>query len=347
VVTERPAAKRHAGNRRPTLEQVAALAGVSRGTASRVLTGHPNVSARARAAVESAAERLRYTPNQAARSLVTRRSDSVAFVVSETQERLFTDPFFVGVLRGAHAEVAARHRQMFFSIASSDEERSQLETFVAGGHLDGVVLVSLHGADPLPGRLHQMGVPVVLSGRPYVDDGSLPYVDADNRGGARSATAVLLDRGCRTIGTVAGPADMPAAQDRLEGFRAALRGTGQRAGNRVERGDFTIDGGAEAMRRLLDKAPDIDGVFVASDLMAIGAIQAIEQSGRRVPDGVAVVGFDDVPAALISQPPLTTIRQPIEAMGREMARLLLDLLDGREVSHPTILPTVVVRRASA
>jgi DNA-binding LacI/PurR family transcriptional regulator len=349
-VTEPRSVNGRADARRPTLEQVAELAGVSRGTASRVLTGHPNVSKRARAAVQEAAQALHYTPNRAARSLVTRRSDSVAFVVSETQERLFTDPFFVGVLRGAHAEVAARHRQMLFSIASSVGEREQLAQFVGGGHLDGVVLVSLHGDDALPMRLQQMGVPVVLAGRPYVDDGTLTYVDADNRGGACTATKFLVERGARHITTVAGPADMSASQDRLEGFRAGLRGSGQRmAAHRVQHGDFTLQGGAAAMARLLEIAPQTDGVFAASDLMAIGAIQAIEASGRRVPADVAVVGFDDVPAAMIAQPPLTTIRQPIEAMGRAAVDLLVHQIEGGTVRTAELLyePELVVRSSTA
>jgi DNA-binding LacI/PurR family transcriptional regulator len=334
--------------RAPTLEVVAARAGVSRGTASRVLTGSPKVSAQAREAVLRAAAELDYTPNRAARSLVTRRSGSIAFVVSEPEDRAFSDPFFLHLLRGTQAEVARAELQLVFIVASGEEDVRRLERYAGGGHLDGVVLVSLHGRDRLPQRLERLGVPVVLSGRPMVDDGTIHYVDADNAGGAASAVRVLLDRGCRRITTVAGPQDMSAAVDRLNGYRAALRAAGRRPMSRdVVSGDFTHASGAEAMRLLLAAVPDLDGVFAANDLMAAGALQAVRDSGRRVPGDVAVVGFDDVPTALIGAPGLTTVRQPIGAMGRRMAQILLDLIEGRPAPRVVILDTEVVRRETA
>ena len=190
-------------------------------------------------------------------------------------------------------------------------------------------------------------MPVVLSGRP-IRESSVHYVDADNRGGARTATSLLIQRGCRRVATIAGPQDMAPGQDRLAGYRDALRDEGIRATRKlIADGDFTVTGGAQAMRRLLRGNPDIDGLFAASDLMAIGAIQALESLGRRVPEDVAVIGFDDVAAALIADPPLTTVRQPIEVMGRQMARTLLDRIDGRPVRQGIILPTELVRRGSA
>lgn len=348
-VAQPDSASRPAGGLRsvPTLGSVAERAGVSRATASRALSGSPKVSTQARDAVLRAAAELDYRPNKAARWLATRRSESVAFVVSETEERLFGDPFFLGLLRGAHAEVAVRGYQLLFTISSSAADREQLMAWAAGGHVDGIVLISLHGDDPLPERLEGMGVPVVLSGRP-VSDQPLHYVDSDNRGGAHAATTLLVQRGCRRIATITGPQDMCAGQDRLAGFRDALQAEGVRPSRKlVAPGDFTMAGGVQAMRRLLRATPGIDGVFAASDLMAIGAIQALEALGRRVPDDVAVVGFDDVPAALFSQPPLTTVRQPIEVMGRQMARTLLDRIDGRPVRRGIVLPTELVRRASA
>ena len=331
----------------PTLGSVAERAGVSRATASRALSGSPKVSPQAKEAVLRAAAELEYLPNRAARWLATRRSESIAFVVSESEERLFADPFFLGLLRGAHAEVAARGYQLLFTIAASAADREQLANWAVRGHIDGIVLISLHGDDILPERLESMGVPVVLSGRP-IREGPVHYVDADNRGGARTATNLLIQRGCRRVATIAGPQDMCAGQDRLAGYRDALRDEGLRPTRKlVADGDFTVTGGAQAMRRLLRGSPDIDGVFAASDLMAIGAIQALESLGRHVPVDVAVVGFDDVAAALIADPPLTTVRQPIEVMGRQMARTLLDRIDGRPVRQGIILPTELVRRGSA
>jgi len=298
--------------------------------------------------VLQAAAELDYTPNRAARSLVTRRSESIAFVVSEPEDRAFSDPFFVHLLRGTQAEVARAGLQLVFIVASGEEEARRLERYAAGGHLDGVVLVSLHGRDRLPQRLEKLGVPVVLSGRPMVDDGLIHYVDADNVGGSAAAVRVLLERGCRRVATVAGPQDMSAACDRLAGFRAALREAGRRPrGRDVVIGDFTHESGVEGMRRILAEVPDVDGVFAANDLMAAGAVQAIKDAGRRVPDDVAVVGFDDVPTALIGPPALTTVRQPIVTMGGRMAQILLDRIEGRPVPRVVVVDIEVIRRDSA
>ena len=331
----------------PTLESVAAAAGVSRGTASRVLSGSPHVSERARLAVLGAAEDLGYVANRAARSLVTRRSDSVAFVVAEPEERFFSDPFFATVLRGAHRVVARHRMQLLFVVLSTAEDRDQFERFAVGGHIDGALLVSLHGADPLPARLAAQGVPVVLVGRPYRTGDDTPYVDADNVGGGRLATRAMIDRGRRDIGTITGPPDMPAAQDRLDGFRAELAHHGRRpTKDSIVVGDFSVTGGERAMNQLLDQRPGLDGVFAANDLMAVGAMQAIVARGFAVPDDVAVVGFDDVPVAAALRPQLTTVRQPLVRMGEEMATLLVDALEGRPTRQSIVLPTELVERQS-
>lgn len=331
----------------PTLESVAARAGVSRATAGRVLSGSTTVRESTRQAVQHAAAELGYVTNYAARSLMTGRSDSVAFVVSETEEMFFSDPFFATILRGVHQAVAARHRQLMFIIAASDADRRTLEQFVAGGHLDGVMLGAFHGPDPLAARLRGLGIPVVQCGRPHVPDPELAFVDADNVGGARLATRYLLDRR-RLVVTTAGPADMTPAQDRLAGFHHEFghRG-GATAGDRVVHGPFTIEGGRAAMNVLLDRFPDLDGVFAASDLMAVGAIQALTERGRRVPDDVGVVGFDDVPLAAAHRPPLTTIRQPLVRMGHTLADLLLDLIEGHGGPGRVLVPIELRRRDSA
>ncbi|MHB1737886.1 MAG: LacI family DNA-binding transcriptional regulator [Actinomycetes bacterium] len=331
----------------PTLEDVAARAGVARATASRVLTGSPRVSPRSRQSVLQAAADLHYTPNHAARALVTRRSDSVAFVVSESDDRFFSDPFFVNLLRGAHREIASTGMQLLFVITSNEAERRKFQHYATGRHLDGAVFISLHGQDPLPTQLEHLGIPVVLSGRPLDDDGTLHYVDADNVGGAVAATTLLVERGARHIGTVVGPQDMSAGRDRLAGWRQALIAAGLRPTQRdVVAGDFTLEGGAAAAKKLMARCPQTDGLFVANDLMAVGAIQTLKSLGRKVPDDVAVVGFDDVPVALVAQPALTTIRQPIEEMGQEMAKVLLDRIAGRPTERITVLPTSVVHRQS-
>ncbi len=331
----------------PTLESVAARAGVSRATAGRVLSGSTAVKESTRQVVERAAAELGYVTNYAARSLMTGRSDSVAFVVSEPEEMFFSDPFFATILRGAHEAVAARHRQLMFIIAASEADRDRVRRFVGGGHLDGVMLGAFHGPDPLAARLQALGTPVVQCGRPHVPDPGLSFVDADNIGGARLATRYLLDRR-RLVVTIAGPADMTPGQDRLSGFHLELgHRAGATAGDRVVHGDFTVEGGRNAMAVLLDRFPDLDGVFAASDPMAVGAIQALTERGRRVPDDVGVVGFDDVPMAAGHRPPLTTVHQPVVQMGQTIANLLLDLIEGRGGPKQVLVPTNLCRRESA
>jgi DNA-binding LacI/PurR family transcriptional regulator len=338
------------GRSLPTLEAVAARAGVSRATAGRVLAGSPRVSAGTRDAVLQAAADLSYVTNRAARSLMTRRSDSIAFVVAEPGERFFTDPFFALVLSGVHAAVAAHDVQVVFAALSTDAERVRFERFARAGHVDGVAFVSLHGEDPLPGRLQEAGVPVMVQGRPLGTPrgaiGPVGYVDADNHHGAHAAARLLVDGGRVRIGTVTGPLDMAAAVDRLDGFRDGLTERDLTPAA-VVHADFSVAGGRRAMGELLDACPDLDGAVVASDLMALGALQALGERGRRVPDDVALVGFDDIPSATAATPPLTTVRQPMAEMGRAMATALLEMLDDARPRPPLILPTEIVRRASA
>lgn len=332
---------------RPTLEMVAARAGVSRATVSRVVNGSSTVAPHIRDEVLRAVEALGYVPNQAARSLVTHRTDSMALVVSETANRVYSDdPYFSGVILGVSQELEAANKQLVLMLAgrSSGPSRDRVERYTTSGHVDGVMIFSSHGADPLPDRLAARGVPVVCNGRP-VTDTTVPFVDVENEEGARRAVRHLLDVGRSRIATIAGPQDMSAGVDRLRGFRSAIHDAGQRP--TVAIGDFTRDSGATAMRRLLAEAPELDAVFVASDLMADSALRTLRIAGRRVPDDVAVVGFDDMEFARYTDPPLTTVRQPVLDIGRTMARQLLRKCAGEEIEAAVRLPTTLIRRESA
>ena len=305
-----------------TLEQVALAARVSRATASRVVNGDRRVAESSRSAVEAAVKELGYSPNRAARSLVTRRSDSIAVVIPEPTTQLFGDPFFPRVLRGISDALAEEELALVLLMPQGRGDEVRVERYLAAGHTDGAILVSLHGSDPLPRDLQRRGIPVVVGGRP--PGAGIPYVDVDNRGGAGLAVEHLLATGRRHVATIAGPQDMPPGADRLAGYHETLARAGLEVADRlIEVADFTLDGGRAAMERLLDRAPEIDAVFAASDLMAMGALDALAGAGRSIPRDVAVVGFDDSPIAAAARPPLTSVRQPIEEMGREMARLLL------------------------
>ncbi len=338
---------------RPTLDEVAALAGVGRGTVSRVVNGSPQVSASAKAAVEQAIQELGYVPNRAARALVTQRTDSVALVVSESEERVFGEPFFAGIIRGISSMLLETPLQLWLAMAQSKAERERVERHLTPQHVDGVLLLSLHGDDPLPTLLAQRGLPVVVGGQPggrvkIVSD-QMSCVDADNVGGAQAAVEHLLARGRQRVAAIAGPQDMGVGVARLAGYRQALEVAGLPVDeSRVGYGDFSEASGATEMRALLDRHPDLDAVFAASDLMAVGAMRVLRKYRRRIPADVSVVGFEDSVLARQTEPALTTVHQPVEAMGREMARLLVAHIRGEHIPAPlVVLDTHLVIRASA
>ncbi|MFD7921334.1 LacI family DNA-binding transcriptional regulator [Streptomyces sp. NPDC059740] len=348
---------------RPTLEQVAARAGVGRGTVSRVVNGAPGVSDRTRAEVEAAVAELGYVPNRTARALAAGNSDAVALVVPESQTRLFAEPYFAGVLRGVSTVLAGTELQLLLTLIHTPAERDRFAQYAVGGRVDGVLLVSVHAEDPLPDMLRESGVPTVLGGRRSHAE-TVPFVDSDNTGGARAAVAHLLEHGCRRVGTITGPLDMYAARCRLDGYRDAHSDGGREADEHlVVHGDFSEESGYRAMRTLLEREPLLDGVFCASDVMASGARLALRESGRSVPERVALVGFDDSLVARHLDPPLTTVRQPIEETGRAMATALLRLMaSSRGEADPAglfdgvsgagegpglVLPTELVRRGTS
>ncbi|MEU1420882.1 LacI family DNA-binding transcriptional regulator [Kitasatospora sp. NPDC005751] len=315
---------------RPTLESVAERAGVSRATASRVVNGGEGVREALREKVRRAVDELGYVPNPAARTLVTRHNRAVAVVVAEPGSRLFSDPFFAQQLRGIGRELSAADHQMVLMMVEDQHDYERVGRYLAGGHVDGALLFSLHQPDPLPDMARKVGLPFVVGGRPgwpgADSDHDLVYVDSDNRGGARLAVGHLRALGRTAIATVTGPLDQTSSMDRLDGYRDVLP-DGDPA--LIAEGDFTPDGGGRAMAELLARRPDLDAVFAASDAMASGALRVLREAGRRVPEDVAVVGFDDVESiAAWTEPPLTTVRQDIEEMGRLMAGLLLRRLAG-------------------
>ncbi|MCO1576825.1 LacI family transcriptional regulator [Crossiella sp. SN42] len=330
--------------RPPTLDEVAQRAGVSTGTVSRVLNNAQHVSQRARQAVERAVEELGYVPNTAARSLAARRRGAVVLAISSEDPALFANQFFAEVITGVNAVIEETDLQLLLVLAASQRGQDRFGRVLASRAADGVLLLALRERDPLARLATDSGLPVVFGGQPL---GHTPrfYVDADNRGGARLATEHLISLGRTRIATITAGTDQQAAQARHLGFREALALAGLPA-DRLAHGDFSEAGGAVAMAALLAEHPDLDAVFVASDEMAAGALTVLREHGRQVPEDVAVVGFNDVVTAQHTQPALTTVRQPIEALGREMTRMLIRLMNGEEPTS-LILPTELVRRASA
>ncbi len=329
----------------PTLEEVAREANVSRATVNRVVNGSPKVSPDVVTAVNAAIAKLNYVPNRAARSLASRTSGAIALIVPENTSRFFGDPYIAATVQGITRRLDESEYLLNLLVASTDPSHKTLR-FLRSGVVDGALVISHHEGDDLQHEAG-LGLPLVFGGRPTRSDDDNVFVDVDNVEGGVIATSHLVDIGRRRIGTVSGPLDRPAGVDRLQGFRRAMDAAGMPP-DAFEVADFTAAGGMEATRRLLDRFPDLDGLFVASDLMAMGAFAALAERGMSVPDDIALVGFDDSPAATSSAVPLTTVHQPSEQMGFEMADLLLRLLGGdADVPRRNIMPLYLVRRDSA
>ncbi|MFC9701371.1 LacI family DNA-binding transcriptional regulator [Streptomyces sp. NPDC056943] len=330
--------------RQSTLDEVAELAGVSRSVASRVLNNAPHVSRAKREAVERAVHQFDYVPNPTARALATRQTGAAALIVSGEDPSIFADPFFAQVIVGASAALEDADLHLMLCLAASDRGRRRVEQLLRSKGADGVMLMALREDDPLAHTAQEAEMPVVFGGRPVGVDPRW-YVDVDNIGGARAATEHLISAGRTRVATICGRLDTEVGRARYRGYRDAMLAAGLEP-YPPEVGDFTESSGADAMAALLANHPDVDGVFAAGDNMGVGALRTLREAGRPVPGDVAVVGFDDLAVARMSDPPLTTVHQPIEGLGREMARMLVALIDGQDPT-PLILPTRLVTRASA
>lgn len=329
-----------------TLEDVARAAGVSRATASRVVRGDHGVSEERARAVRSAVSSLGYVPNRAARSLVTRRTDTVALVVPEPDQRIFSDPFFAVTVQAVSQALEDTDIQLVMAFADRAGSHQRLRSFLHDGHVDGAIVASHH---QIPGQIEtfmRAPIPVVFIGRPAQSTSSLAWVDVDNREGGRIAARRLLEGGSRAPAIITGTLDMVAAQDRLEGFTQEMATVGITP--RVVQGSFTHDSGARAG---VDLAPliregAVDAVFASSDLMALGAMGVWRREGIRVPDDVSVVSFDDLEAGALADPALTSVTNPADRMGWEAARMLRERLAGGGVEGPVLLPAKLVPRVS-
>ncbi|MER6673435.1 LacI family DNA-binding transcriptional regulator [Streptomyces sp. NPDC000983] len=333
----------------PTLEEVAAHAGVGRGTVSRVINNEAGVRDSTRRAVQRAVAELGYVPNLAARTLAGRRADAVALVMTEQDWRLFGEPFFSETVTAVGDALGGASVQLLLTLVRTEDERRRFVEYARGGRVDGVLLMSVRADDRLPDMLADAGLPTVLLGRRSGDE-RVTHVDADNVGGAREAVAHLVRGGRRSIAAVTGPLDMYVARCRLLGYRQALAAAGlpDDASLTVE-GDFSEASGRRATAELLLLHPGLDAVFAASDTMAAGALAELRAAGRRVPEDVAVVGFDDFQLARHTDPPLTTVRQPLKEIGATMVRLLLEEIERPETTawRHVVLRTRLVVRDSA
>lgn len=328
-----------------TLKQIGEMAGVSSATVSRVINNHPNVRPSVRARVQQIIAETGYQPNAAARTLAGQRSRIVGLVIPQTAHILFTDPYFPRLIQGITHACQLHDYTLSLFLFHAIEDETKLSTRILKRQiLDGVIVTATQIGDPLVKEMLGGDIPFVIIGQDRTE--GVSFVDADNETGAYTATSHLIRLGRQRIATITGPLNNLAGVNRLSGYRNALRDRGRRSDERlVVRGDFTEAGGYTAMQQLLAHKPD--AVFVASDTMAAGALRALQAAGLRVPQDIAMVGFDDLPHSGTFNPPLTTIRQPIKRAGMIAFEALLDIVEhGLEPPRRIILPTELVIRQS-
>jgi DNA-binding LacI/PurR family transcriptional regulator len=326
-------------DRPPTIGEVAGQAGVSIATVSRVVSGRARVREATRLRVEQAIAATGWAVDPAARQLAGGKGDEVVLAVGVPDRREFaSDPYYARVIAGAYEETARHGLCVSVHVAPLGSIAS-LAPFSASRRYLGAVLVN---AGPEEAAfLSGLGRPVVSLGAAAP---AVPSVDPENEAGASGVVEHLLAQGRRRIATIAGPERNPCSRERLVGYQAGVRAAGVAAVGLCA--DFTRAGAARAAGRLLQTVPDLDAIFVASDLMATAVLQVLVASGRRVPDDVAVVGFDDSPPALMTTPVLSTVHQPVEKLAGLAVRTLIDPpgsgpLDQRMPTH------LVVRASSA
>lgn len=328
-----------------TIRTVADAAGVSPATVSRVLNDSANVDSDLRARVLKAVDRLGYRPNGAARSLRTRATHVLGIVISD-----ITNPFFTAMVRGVEDE--AQRAGYSVILANSDEDLAKEARYLevaAAEQMAGVVISPASSLRTSLDILTERNIPAVTVDR-KLRGGRVDSVTIDNRSVSRDATTHLLDHGCRRIAFVAGPPKTTTAKDRLAGYRAALKAAGRKVDEAlITAGDYRVDGGYQATKKLLSSRWRPDGLFVSNNLMTIGALDAIAEAGLQVPDDIAFVGFDDLSWVMGRRSEVTIVRQPTYDIGVCAAQSLLARIRGDRAAprHHVLHAELVVRHSSA
>ena len=332
-------------NARPTIYDVAKLAGVSTATVSRALNGTGQIAPSTRLAIDAAVEQLGYRANTIARSLVTKSTQTIALLLPD-----ISNPFYAALVSGIQQHALTQGYTMLLCTTEGDAEREeQYLSLLRAKQVDGALVDGLRLPPDRIARFVKDGFPIVCLDRD-VDSSSIPLVQVDNRLGGRIATEHLTGLGHTRIGHVSGDHVLGISDERLAGYWEALVNAEIEADPRlVAEGGFTEEGGYVAARALLDASPDVTAIFAANDLSALGVLHALTESGRRVPDDVSVVGFDDLRLSAFTSPPLTTIRQPATELATRATELLLDLTRGNPVTQMLHLlePTLIVRASTA
>jgi len=329
-----------------TIKQVAQEAGVSTQTVSRVLNNRPDVAPETRQQVQQVIARLGYRPSAIARGLISRRTYTLGLITAD-----FSDYFFTQVIVGA--EIEARKHGYFLMLSSTErnpKDEPEYIRLLTERHVEGI-LFARPSTEPDQRHLVDLlrnEVPVVTTAY-HIPGETLTVVDVDNVDGAYQATRCLLETGQRRVALITGPANWKSVSDRTQGYTLALAEAGIAfAPGLVTEGDWSYRSGYRAMQELLNRGQPFTALFAQNDRMAIGAIRALREAGRRIPQDVAVVGYDDTPEAEYVDPPLTTMRQPMREVGAVAARLLIQIIEepGKDQGGEVLLKTELIRRWS-
>jgi LacI family transcriptional regulator len=329
-----------------TLEDIAKKVGVSRSTVSRVINGFSSVDPSVRTKVLDTIQETGYRPNVAARSLASQRSGVIGLMLPRSVSSFFTDPFFPQLTQGVAFGCNKNDLTLSLYLLGNKEDEEKIYPRISRrGLLDGILVQSGQSDDRMIDYMATSRVPIVILGRPFVTEG-VNYIDVDNVSAAMCATRHLIKLGRKRIAHITGARNSAVTIDRLEGYKLALKNAGIAIDKSlIVEGDFTESSGFAAMKQLLDLNPD--AVFAASDIMAVGAMNATIDGGLKVPDDVAFVGFDDVPLASLTTVKLTTIRQPIMQFGIKAVELLIDVINnGKKPARRITLETELIVRES-
>jgi DNA-binding LacI/PurR family transcriptional regulator len=330
---------------RSTYNEIAELAQVSKATVSRVFNGDPRVHPDRVSAVMKAAKKIGYRPNRAAIALSTGRTGLIAVVIDDDITAL-SDPFWGMVTSGVSRVLMENNMQTLLMVAPLDDEDGAVAHYLDSNEVDGAIFAQVH-KDGLVRKLVNKGLPIVVIGTPSSESHDVHYVDTNNVAGGFIGTNHLFKIGCKNIATITGDVEASAGAHRLKGYEQAHKENGVKINkNLIAYGNWSYESAKILMLRLLAGNPEIDGVFAANDVMALAAINAIEERGKRVPDDIAVVGFDDTMLSQASRPSLTTVKQDIAGLGAAAAESMLQLINGQ---HPDsrILSTELIIRESA
>lgn len=329
-----------------TIKDVAKRAGVSPSTVSRVIADHPRISPDTKEKVRAMMVELGYYPNAIARSLVNQTSNSIGLIRSRLTEESFANPFFPAVIQGI-SSVAHRHRlNLVLSTSNTfSQEDEECLNLLRQRRVDGVILLASHREDQLIPRLTRDRFPFVLIGR-YEGTEEINWVNNDNIEDAKTAVRYLLNKGHRQIACLDGDPRYVVSADRLTGYKMALQDHDVPVeSGLVEHSEFSVEGGYQATRLLLDRRQPFSALFAVDDLVAIGAMQALEQAGRKVGDEVAVVGFNDTILGACVQPALTSVHVPIYELGQNAVQMLTAQIygSGTYPDHQMLPASLVVR----